>query len=234
MLATEDLKVKINGKIILEPINYKFSKGKIYGIIGPNGAGKSTFLKAVSGFLKPFTGSVYFQGKEIFEPQKNISVVWQKPYMLQTTVFQNVAYGLKLRKLNKSIINNKVAEILEVLQIEHLAEQKATSLSGGETAKVAIARAVVTSPDLLILDEPTASIDPQSVLEIEKIITDLKEHYKMTIILVTHNMFQAKRIADETLFFHSGKLIEGNSTSSIFNNPKNILTSKFLSGENAF
>lgn len=229
MITTKEITVEIDEKKILDSISYQFHKGHIYGIIGPNGAGKTTYLKVLSGFLRPAEGIVYFQDKPIIKPQRNIAVVWQKPYLLQTSVYHNVAYGLKVRGINKDKIDRLVFEMLDLFQLSHLAKQKAANISGGESAKAAIARAVITSPDLLILDEPTASLDPQSVLDIEEMILNLKEKYKMTIIFVTHNMFQAKRIADVTLFFYNGKLIEAQPTNQLFLNPFNELTRKFIS-----
>ena len=234
LISTRDIQVILSKKIILNQISYQFYQGKIYGIIGPNGAGKSTYLKVISGFTKPTSGKIYFQGKQLHAPNRNIAVVWQKPYLFQTSVYHNIAYGLKIRGMKRESIKKKVAGILELFQIKHLEDQKAESLSGGEAAKVAIARAVVTSPDLLILDEPTASLDPKSVLDIEKIIADLKVRFNMTIIIVTHNMFQAKRLADETLFFDSGELIEVQSTEGLFDNPLHPMTMKFISGESFY
>ena len=234
MIFTKAVTVEIDGKKILNSISYQFNKGHIYGIIGPNGAGKTTYLKVLSGFLKPAEGMVYFQDKPVTKPQRNIAVVWQKPYLLQTSVYLNVAYGLKVRDMSKNKIDKHVSEILDLFQISHLAKQKAASISGGESAKVAIARAVITSPDLLILDEPTASLDPQSVLDIEEIIMNLKEKYNMTILFVTHNMFQAKRIADVTLFFYRGQLIEGQPTDQLFSTPLNELTRNFISEESFY
>ena len=234
MIRAKDVMIKIEGKTILKPSSYEFNQGKIYGIIGPNGAGKSTFLKAISGFLKPTSGQVYFQGKPLIKPDQRISIVWQKPYMFQTSVTKNIAYGLKVRHINRYEIQKKVTELLKQFQIEHLASQKATNLSGGETAKVAIARAIITQPSVLILDEPTASMDPQSVYDIEQIIQTISNKWNMTVILVTHNMFQAKRIADETLFFHSGHLIESGKTTRMFENATHELTQKFVTGETNF
>lgn len=231
LIISKDISLQINNKIILDKITFNFEQNKIYGIIGPNGAGKSSFLKILTGFVKPTSGKVYFEDKIITEPQQNIAVVWQKPYMLHTTVYKNIAYGLKIRGLSKGEIKEKVNEVVEIFELNNIINQRAVSLSGGEMAKVAIARAVATSPDLLILDEPTASLDPKNVLDIEKIIIDLKQRSNMTIILVTHNMFQAKRIADETLFFHNGRLIEVQPSINLFANPLNILTKEYISGE---
>lgn len=231
LITSKDISLQINERTILDNITFEFGQGKIYGIIGPNGAGKSSFLKIITGFVNPTSGNVYFENKVISEPQQNIAVVWQKPYMLRTTVYKNIAYGLKIRGLKKDEIKEKVNEVVEIFELNNIINQRAVSLSGGEMAKVAIARAVATSPELLILDEPTASLDPKNILDIEKIIVNLKQRYNMTIILVTHNMFQAKRIADETLFFHSGRLIEAQTTTKLFANPLNILTEEFISGE---
>ncbi|WP_339062024.1 ATP-binding cassette domain-containing protein [Tepidibacillus marianensis] len=234
MIEVKGISVQIAEKLILTSMNYQFEQGKIYGIIGPNGAGKSTFLKVISGFLKPTTGQVYFMGKPLHSPDKNISVVWQKPYMFQTSVYQNVAYGLQVRHINKYEIKNRVESILQQFRIEHIADQKAINLSGGETAKVAIARAAILSPKVLILDEPTASLDPQNVGEIEHIVQTYARKRRMTVIMVIHNMFQAKRMADETIFLHSGHLIESNPTPLLFSQPSHELTKKFISGETFF
>lgn len=231
LIISNDISLQINDKTILDKITFEFEQGKIYGIIGPNGAGKSSFLKIITAFVKPTSGKVYFEDKIITEPQQNIAVAWQKPYMLHTTVYKNVAYGLKIRSLSKGEIKEKVNEVVEIFGLSNIINQRAASLSGGEMAKVAMARAVATSPNLLILDEPTASLDPKNILDIEKIIIDLKQRYNMTIILVTHNMFQAKRVADETLFFHNGRLIEAQPTANLFANPLNLLTKEFISGE---
>lgn len=231
LIQVKNATVEIDGKTILKPISYRFENEKVYGIIGPNGAGKSTLLKIISGFLTPTSGEIYFHGKALTEPDKRIAVVWQKPYMFQTNVFQNVAYGLKVRGVPRKERKEQVLEILKQFQIDYLIDQKAKSLSGGEMAKVAIARAIITSPQVLILDEPTASLDPQNVLEIEQLILKLKNQFQMTVIMVTHNMFQAKRIADETLFLHSGYLIESQATRRMFENPIHELTKKFILGE---
>jgi len=234
LIEINRISVQIADKTILKSIDYSFEQGKIYGIIGPNGAGKSTLLKVLSGFLQPNTGEVFFQGKRLRSPDRGIAVVWQKPYMFHTSVYQNVAYGLQVRHINKYEIQKRVDFILKQFKIEHIADQKANSLSGGETAKVAIARAVILNPKILILDEPTASMDPQNVGEIEQIIQKFTKELDMTIILVTHNMFQAKRIADNTLFIHNGHLIESNSTDLLFQQPSHELTKKFISGETYF
>lgn len=234
LITSKDISLQINQKTILDNISFNFEQDKIYGIIGPNGAGKSSFLKIITGFVKPTSGEVYFQERIISEPQQNIAIVWQKPYMLHTTVYKNLAYGLKIRGLSKGEIRKKVDEVIDLFELSYIMNDRAVSLSGGETAKVAIARAVATSPDLLILDEPTASLDPKNVLDIEKIISNLNQKYNMTIIFVTHNMFQAKRIADETLFFHNGRLIEIQPTTDLFAKPLNILTKEFISGEGNF
>lgn len=191
-------------------------------------------MYAITGFIDPNYGEVYINGSRLSSLPNYISIVWQKPYLFQGTVFENIAYGLKVRKVGKLKIKERVIEILKLFNIENIKDQKTNSLSGGESAKVAIARAVATSPQILILDEPTASLDPQSVLDIEKLILNLKMKFNITIIIVTHNMFQAKRIADEILFFADGRLIESGTTSKIFSSPKYDLTKKFISDESLF
>jgi len=207
MIEVKNIEVILNQKEILSNISYRFEQGKLYAIIGPNGAGKTTFLKVLTGFLKPTKGKVCYLGKPLEIPNKDIAILWQNPYLFHTSVFNNIVYGLKIRSMAKKEIELKVNEILNKLHIEYLKEEKAQNLSGGEIAKVAIARAIIISPRILILDEPTANLDPQAILDIEKIIQELKVQKNITIIMVTHNLSQAKRLADETLLISKGTLV---------------------------
>jgi len=176
----------------------------IHGVIGANGAGKTTLLRTIAGLDKDYLGHVLYNGKKYGESLiQNITYISQKPYMLKRTVFENVAYPLRVRKLdknNKGTINNsienKVMQILKMVGIEHLKDHDATVLSAGEREKVSLARGLVFNPELILMDEPTASIDPESVKELEKVIIEYQRRKNSTVIVVTHNLSQALRMCD--------------------------------------
>lgn len=184
-----------------------FERNRFYGIIGPNGAGKSTLLRIIAGLEQSDGGDILYDSGTIHKKlYKDITYMSQRYYLMKTTVFHNIAYPLKLRKFSKKLIESKVDNIMRELQLDPLRDQLATKLSGGESQKVALARALVFEPKLLLLDEPTANIDPDSMKLIENMI--LKRHkYKIgTTIMVTHNIDQAKRLCDEILIINRGKL----------------------------
>jgi tungstate transport system ATP-binding protein len=199
-------------------------------IIGPNGAGKSTLVNILAGLEEPTAGSLKYDGScEI--PYKNITLVFQRPYLISGTVEMNVKYPLKLRKLDKDVINMKADALLEELGIVDYRKQKTWTLSGGEAQKVALARALAVDPKLLMLDEPTTSIDPKATFDIEKILNDVCNKYNINILMVTHNIAQAKRLCDNVIFMHKGKIIEYGKTEEILYNPQNQLTKRFIEGE---
>lgn len=206
------------------------SKGKIYGIIGPNGAGKSTLLRIMAG-LEDATAGRMFYNESLLNDRilRNVTYMDQRPYLLRTSVFNNIAYPLKIRKYDKKTIENKTREIMGEFKIGDLSSQLATSLSGGESQKVALARALVFEPQLLFLDEPTANIDPNSIELIEKVILKRNREKGMTPIIITHNMAQAKRLCDEVIFMDEGKIIEFGESKQVILDPQKESTRKFLS-----
>jgi tungstate transport system ATP-binding protein len=184
-----------------------FESNKLYGIIGPNGAGKSTLLRIISGIEQNTSGEIYYNRCILNEQiSKLITFMSQRHYLLKTSVFNNIAYPLKIRKQSKKTIESKVNEIMMELQLFDLRDQLATSLSGGEAQKVALARALIFEPQLLLLDEPTANIDPNSMKLIEKVILKRNNEKKGTTIMITHNMSQARRLCDEVIFMNKGEI----------------------------
>jgi len=167
----------------------------IHGVIGANGAGKTTLLRSIAGLDKDYLGEILYDEKNYSESLiQDITYISQKPYMLQRTVFENVAYPLRVRKLDD--IENRVMCILKQIGVEHLKDHDATVLSAGEREKVSLARGLVFNPELILMDEPTASIDPKSVQDLEKIIIDYQRTQNATVIVVTHNLSQALRMCD--------------------------------------
>lgn len=199
-ILIENLTKKYENKTVLSINKQSFISGKLYGIIGPNGAGKSTLLKIIAGIESKTNGIILYNGKTLNDKIiKNVTYMSQTPYLLRTSIFNNIAYPLKVRKYTKRDINIKVNEIINELGLSDLKEQLATSLSGGESQKVALARAIVYEPEVLLLDEPTSNINPDTIESIEKIIQKRNKKNNMTTIIVTHNMDQAQRLCNEVI-----------------------------------
>lgn len=210
--------------------------GEILAIVGPSGAGKSTLLRILNFLENPIAGEVFFAGHS-FRPdadmplaaRRKVTTVFQRPMLLGRTVAENVAYGLRLRgqKDGKALIN----ATLQSVGLAGMDHQAAHTLSGGEAQRVALARALVLDPQVLLLDEPTANLDPYNVALLEDIIRTSNQKFGTTTILVTHNVFQARRLAHRIAFLLEGRLVEVADTQSFFENPQDPRTSAFVRGE---
>lgn len=178
-----------------------------YGILGPNGSGKSTLLRLIAGLEKPNAGSVFYDGRGLNDRcWKEMTYMSQQHYLLRATVFDNIAYPLKIRRAAPQVIEEKVAAMMKELMLDGLSGQQATKLSGGESQKVALARALIFEPRLLLLDEPTASIDPDAMALIEKVLKKRHERQIGTTIMVTHNVAQAKDLCDQIMTMRNGRI----------------------------
>ncbi len=200
-------------------------RGQICGIIGANGAGKSTLMRIIAGLDRDFQGKVYYgENRDRAIPRLAMTVVFQKPYLLQTTVENNIAYPLKLRNYSKHQIHKRVNELLEEFRLTHLAKRKAWKLSGGEIQKVALARALSFKPELLLLDEPTSNIDPQTLTLLENIIKKSNATDNTGVIMVTHNLSQAKRLCHKLLWLNGGEVYAYGDTAEVLSkaNPLDI------------
>ncbi|MCO7123558.1 ATP-binding cassette domain-containing protein [Ihubacter massiliensis] len=229
-LRFEELTRAYEGKKVLDLKAGAIVSGSRTGVIGPNGAGKSTLLNLIGGLDRADGGRIYYDGQKQI-PKNEITQVFQTPYLITTTVEKNIAYPLKLRGWGEDEIEERVAQLCQELDLTGMRKKKAWKLSGGETQKVALARALSFHPRLLLLDEPTANIDPSTTAEIEKMLIKINEEEKTTVVLVTHNLAQAKRTCDRCLFLKSGQLIETGRADQILANPKEELTRKFIAGE---
>jgi tungstate transport system ATP-binding protein len=215
--------------------------GEINAILGPNGSGKTTLLRIMAlllvndeGRLEVLGEKVNWSKGQILRLRRQMSMVTQTSYMFQGSVYYNVAYGLRQRKVSESGIKRSVQEALEMVGMSAYQEADARTLSGGERQKAAIARALVLKPQVLFLDEPTSNIDMASAAEIEKHILAINQNWGTTIIMVTHNLFQAKRLADEVIFLHEGHLIEKGRAETVFDQPRDERTVAFLRGETVY
>lgn len=196
-------------KVVLDIPSLEIQEGKITGITGPNGSGKSTLINIISGMDKEFEGNILYNGRALDkEVQKNMTHVFQKPYLFRRRVYENIAYPLRLRNYDKKEEEALVKQVIKDLEIDELIDKKGHLLSGGETQKVALARALVFNPKLLLLDEPTSNIDPESIKIMEREIMRFNKENQGTVLIITHNLEQAERICDDIIYLSFGKVAE--------------------------
>jgi tungstate transport system ATP-binding protein len=204
--------------------------------MGPSGVGKTTMLRLLNLLEMPTTGKLIFSGNENTILQKNdvmrrMSMLFQRPAIFNTSVFNNVAYGLDIRRVDKKIIEKKVIDALALVGLTGCENQKALTLSGGEAQRMAFARAIVFRPDVLLLDEPTANLDPANVAKIEEIIRKIRSELGTTIIMASHNIHQVRRLADRVGILLNGELIEVNTKEQMFTRPFDARSYAFINGE---
>lgn len=223
-------------KKVLDIGELDLAEGRITGIIGPSGAGKSTLLYILNGLEKATSGKIIFDGKELkgapdIETRRQMSMVFQKPTVFNTSVYENMAYSLKLRGINKKDIRDRVLELAKLIGLEDKLPRKAVTLSGGEAQRLSLARAIIHKPKVLLLDEPTANLDPANVAMIEKLVIHAKTEYRTSIVVITHNMFQARRISEKLVFLLNGCIVESGEAHEVFANPKDSRTLDFIEGK---
>ena len=203
-------------------------------VIGPNGSGKTTLLRMMALIDKPDGGEIYYKGEKANNSNAKsirgkVTMVFQRSVNFNKTVYKNVAYGLELKKMSENEMKRKVMQVLDLVGIRKFANRRSKKLSGGEQQRVAIARALVLEPELLLLDEPTANLDPKNTLEIERIINRIKK--KTTVVIATNNPFQASRLSDRIACLLSGRLIGEGTPREIIDRPKDTRIKKFVRGE---
>ncbi|GBD99905.1 glutamine transport ATP-binding protein GlnQ [bacterium BMS3Abin07] len=235
-IVLKDVSKSYNGAAALKNCSAMISKGIINAVIGPNGSGKSTMVRIASLLEPADSGEVRYGGSHA-EPQNDISfrrkiaVVLPGDSLFNDTVFNNLAYGLKIRKMKKALIRERVTELLEKFQLSDKSYSSIRTLSSGEAQRVAVARALAVKPQYLFLDEPTASLDPVNTGIIENVLHGVNTERGITILMVTHNMFQAGRIAGRIIFMYGGRVIEESGSSEFFANPGHEITRNFLNGK---
>ena len=226
-LEIKNLNYSIGSKEILYNLNIKIISDRITVIMGPNGAGKSIFLKILNGIIRPTSGKILWNEKIDKSLVLNgQALVFQKPILLRRSVEANLEFFDKLTNLNNNYDKNQLLKIVDLLDQKN---QPARLLSLGEQQRLSLIRALLLRPRLIMLDEPTANLDPASTKIIEDIIISLKE-FGIKIIFVTHNILQAKRLADEVIFFDKGKLIEHSNAKEFFSNSKSMKVNNYLNG----
>jgi tungstate transport system ATP-binding protein len=224
---------KSYGRIcVLHPSFLELQGGKTVVLLGVNGAGKTTLMRIMAGLENPDGGHVYYNNKPISsgELRKVSTLVFQKSAMFSTNVFNNLAYGLRIRNVPKEEIAEKVAAALQIVRLSGFEKRKAKRTSGGEQQRIALARAFLLQPHIMLLDEPTANLDPNNAMIIEKAIVSQKGPDRI-IVIATHNLAQARRMADQIVHIHNGEIVEVAQTEDFFENPKSEITRKFINGE---
>ena len=231
-----------DGEVVLDNINLYINDQEFLTLLGPSGCGKTTTLRIIGGFQTPTQGDVFFDGVRINDvpPHKRtINTVFQRYALFpHLNVFENIAFGLRIPKtdpesrrkvkLPESEIQERVLEMLKVVNLKGFEKRAVSSLSGGQQQRVAIARALALSPDILCFDEPTSALDPELTGEVLKVIRGLAEQ-KTTMIIVTHEMAFARDVADQVIFMDGGAILEENSPHALFDSPQNPRAQLFLS-----
>lgn len=243
ILEIKNLSIEIEGKKILKDIDINIRKNKITAIIGPSGCGKTTFLKSLNRLIEEENqikkeGKIFFENKDISEfnlneLRKKIGLVFQNPAPFPFSIYKNMTYapiyyGEKDKNILDKIVKDKLKDAGLYEEVKDELEKSALKLSGGQQQRLCIARSLTVNPEILLLDEPCSALDIQNTNKVEELLKKLSQKY--TIVIVTHNLFQAKRLSDYTAFFLDGKLVEYDKTKNIFENPKEEKTKEYIKG----
>lgn len=228
-----DLQHGYGARTVLELPRLTIAPGEVFALVGPSGSGKSTLLRLLNGLEAATRGAIRFDNQP-FSPDsplallRRVTMVFQRPVLLTGSLRDNVAYGLRLRG---APVDGQVYAMLERVGLSALAGQAAHKLSGGELQRAALARALILRPAVLLLDEPTANLDPYNVNLIESIVREHNHQHRTTVVLVTHNVFQARRLAHRVGLLLEGRLIEVATAEAFFESPQDPRTAAFVRGE---
>jgi tungstate transport system ATP-binding protein len=220
LFEVQNLTKVYGGRRVLDIPELRLERGKIYGLLGPNGSGKTTLLEILSFLMRPTTGQIFYDSKEIVSSEtflqglrREVALVDQQPILFTTTVYKNVEFGLRIRKVPKGRRKQIVHEVLDLVGMGDFASARAHKLSGGETQRVAIARALACSPKVILFDEPTSNVDIENQITIEGILRNINAEKGISVIFTTHNRMQATKLSDRIVFLFKGK-----PASSIYEN----------------
>ncbi len=246
ILTIEDLSIAYDKKVAVKNVTVGIKKNSVTAIMGPSGCGKSTLLRALNRMHELYenittTGSVRLNDEDIFKMstirlRRKMGMVFQRPNPFPTmSIYENVIAGYKLngnsikKKEKDEIVERSLRDVALWDEVKDSLNKKGTFLSGGQQQRLCIARALAFGPEVILLDEPTSALDPIATSKIEDLLIKLKEHY--TIVLVTHNMSQAARISDYSMFMYLGELVEYGKTKNMFTNPQDKRTEEYLTGK---
>jgi tungstate transport system ATP-binding protein len=236
MYRLSQVAVRYAGRVVLDIPELEVRRGEVLALVGPSGAGKSTLLRLLNFLEPPTMGTIEFQGTVVdargafpLALLRQVTTVFQHPALLSTSVIGNVAYGLRVRGAARP--RERALAALAQVGLDHLADEPGRTLSGGEMQRVALARAIVIAPSVLLLDEPTANLDPHNVHLIERTISEMHRRDGATVVLVTHNIFQARRLAQRVALLLDGHIVELADTQTFFESPSDPRTAAFVRGD---
>lgn len=229
-------------KRVLRGVTLDALEGQLFCLIGPNGSGKTTLLKIADMLEVPDSGKIYFDEVDLLgldhssrlEYVRRMAMVFQHPILYNMSVYNNVSIGLRIRGFSRSEIEYRVKKVLNEVNLYEYRDKHAYTLSGGEAQRLCLARALVLEPRILLLDEPTANLDPANKYAIEKIVREYCRRNKAIIIFTTHDMLEAKRLADRVGLLLDGKIVKEDNVQEFFIHSKNELIANFLGGEIVF
>lgn len=240
VVEAQSISKEYSGRQVLKGIDLRVQSGEVFVLVGPNGAGKTTLLRILDLLEEPTSGRVLLDGmainyslKDKVVIRRRISMVFQQTILFNMNVFDNVAYGLRVRGEDDRGVGQRVKEALELVQLRGFENKNALSLSGGEAQRVALAQALVTEPELLLLDEPTANLDPRNVSIVEEALSRVNREKKTTMIMATHNMLQAESLAHRVAAFNDGRIERIGTFQEIFATPSKFIVD-FARLENVF
>ena len=247
-IETKNLDVYFDKRYVLKDVNIKIPAKQLTAIIGPSGCGKTTLLKSFNRLLEihddvKISGKILVDGQDIFNSKgdeipdirKKMGLISQKPYPLPMSIYENVAYGLRIhrKKTKKGELDAAIQHYLQEVglwnEVKDRLHDPASRLSVGQQQRLCLARAIAVEPEVILCDEPTSALDPIAAQQIEKLLLKLKQNY--TVVLVTHTLRQAKRLADYVIFLYFGMVIEQGSADQVFNNPKKPETVAYIKGD---
>jgi len=229
-LRVSGVTYEVKGKRLVEKLSFELTAGSLTVILGPNGAGKSITLRLCHGLLQPTAGKIEWRDSSMARVRRRQAMVFQHPIMLRRSAAANISYVLSLNKVPRNQRPAIVSAALEKVNLSALADQPARVLSAGEQQRLALARAWALQPQVLFLDEPTSNLDPAATRAIEQAITAFQQ-IGTKIIMTTQDLAQARRLADEILFLHQGKLLEHTPADTFFKSPQSAAAEAFLNGE---
>ncbi len=234
LIVIENLIVERGGVRVLDIPSFYLREKESVTFIGPNGCGKTTLLLALNALLKPASGVIKFRGapvvarQEILAYRRRISMVFQEPLLFDTTVYKNVASGLKIRGMNRDEIDERVTRYLKWFKIEHLAHRSARKLSGGESQRTSLARAFALEPEVIFLDEPFAALDPPTRQAITDDLESIVHGTGITMVMVTHDQSEALKMSERIVVMNAGRIVQSGSPSAVMNNPVNEFVANFV------
>ncbi|MBE4703831.1 spermidine/putrescine ABC transporter ATP-binding protein [Spiroplasma platyhelix] len=236
ILELRNVSKEYDGKIILKGISLNIHEGEFLTILGPSGCGKTTLLRLIAGFEKPNNGQILFNGKDLIKipiHKRQVNTIFQSYALFpHLNVFDNIAYGLKLKKINKDKIKKEVIKALNLVKLEGFEDKDINDLSGGQKQRVAVARALVLNPKILLLDEPFAALDLKLRQQMQLELKKIQREVEITFIFITHDQEEAFTMSDRVVVMNNGQIQQIGSSQDIYNEPENKWTAQFVGSSN--